>query len=45
LSAVTPQYWMFWIGLILVLLVLVGRDRLLKPWTWFGAGRKKGGAA
>jgi len=44
LSSVTPQYWMFWIGLILVLLVLVGRDRLLKPWTWFGAG-KKGGAA
>ena len=44
LSAVTPQYWMFWIGLILVLLVLVGRDRLLKPWTWFGAGRKGGGA-
>ncbi|MDM0023046.1 branched-chain amino acid ABC transporter permease [Variovorax saccharolyticus] len=37
LSSVTPQYWMFWIGLILVLLVLVGRDRLLKPWTWFGA--------
>ncbi|RZL94442.1 MAG: branched-chain amino acid ABC transporter permease [Variovorax sp.] len=37
LSAVTPQYWMFWIGLILVLLVLVGRDRLFKPWTWFGA--------
>jgi branched-chain amino acid transport system permease protein len=36
LSAVTPQYWMFWVGLILVLLVLVGRDRLLKPWTWFG---------
>ena len=45
LSAVTPQYWMFWIGLILVLLVLVGRERLLKPWTWFGLGRKKGGAA
>jgi branched-chain amino acid transport system permease protein len=42
LSSVTPQYWMFWIGLILVLLVLVGRDRLLKPWTWFGArGRAK----
>jgi branched-chain amino acid transport system permease protein len=37
---------MFWIGLILVLLVLVGRDRLLKPWTWFGlGGKKKGGAA
>jgi branched-chain amino acid transport system permease protein len=41
LSSVTPQYWMFWIGLILVLLVLVGRDRLFKPWTWFGA---RGGA-
>jgi len=41
LSTVTPQYWMFWIGLILVLLVLVGRDRLFKPWTWFGA---RGGA-
>lgn len=47
LSAVTPQYWMFWIGLILVLLVLVGRDRLFKPWTWFGAGatKNKEGAA
>ena len=40
LSAVTPQYWMFWIGLILVLLVRVGRDRLLRPWTWFGARSK-----
>ena len=45
LSAVTPQYWMFWIGLLLVLLVLVGRDRVLKPWTWLGAGKKKGGAS
>ncbi|MDM0113237.1 branched-chain amino acid ABC transporter permease [Variovorax sp. J22R133] len=44
LSAVTPQYWMFWIGLILVLLVLVGRDRLLRPTTWFGA-RKQGAKA
>jgi branched-chain amino acid transport system permease protein len=43
LSAVTPQYWMFWIGLILVLLVLVGRERLLRPQTWFG-GRKAGKA-
>jgi branched-chain amino acid transport system permease protein len=34
LSALTPQYWMFWLGLILVLLMRVGRDRLLKPWTW-----------
>ncbi|MGR4867322.1 branched-chain amino acid ABC transporter permease [Variovorax sp. LARHSF232] len=43
LSAVTPQYWMFWIGLILVLLVLVGRERLLRPWTWLG--RKNGAKA
>jgi branched-chain amino acid transport system permease protein len=34
-SQITPQYWTFWIGLFLVVLVLVGRDRLLKPWTWW----------
>lgn len=34
LSAFTPQYWMFWIGLFLVILVLVGRERL-NPRTWF----------
>jgi branched-chain amino acid transport system permease protein len=28
LSDITPQYWMFWIGLILVLLVVVGRERI-----------------
>lgn len=31
LSSLTPQYWMFWIGLLLVILVLVGRERLLAP--------------
>jgi branched-chain amino acid transport system permease protein len=41
LSAITPQYWMFWLGLFLVVLVVVGRDRLFKPWTWF----KRGSAA
>ncbi|MDN3921443.1 branched-chain amino acid ABC transporter permease [Roseateles violae] len=35
LSAITPQYWTFWIGLILVLLMLVGRERLLRPRQWF----------
>lgn len=35
ISAITPQYWTFWIGLFLVVLVLVGRDKLLRPWTWF----------
>jgi branched-chain amino acid transport system permease protein len=34
----TPQYWTFWIGLFLVVLVLVGRDRLTKPWTWWRKG-------
>jgi branched-chain amino acid transport system permease protein len=33
-SAWTPQYWTFWLGLFLVVLVLVGRQRLLRPWTW-----------
>ena len=28
LSVITPQYWMFWIGLILIVIVLVGRERL-----------------
>jgi len=28
LASVTPQYWQFWIGLVLVILVLVGRERL-----------------
>jgi len=39
LSAITPQYWTFWLGLFLVVLVLVGRDRLLKPWTWLSRRR------
>ena len=35
ISAVTVQYWNFWIGLFLVVLMLVGRERLLRPWTWW----------
>ena len=35
LSAWTPQYWTFWLGLFLLVLVLVGRDRFVRPWTWF----------
>jgi branched-chain amino acid transport system permease protein len=37
ISAATPQYWTFWLGLFLVVLMLVGRDRLLRPWTWWRA--------
>jgi branched-chain amino acid transport system permease protein len=47
LSTVTPQYWTFWLGLflvvlVLVVLVLVGRERLVRPWTWWAraAGSK-----
>jgi len=32
LSSLTPQYWPFWIGLLLVALVLVGRERMTS-WT------------
>jgi branched-chain amino acid transport system permease protein len=28
--------------LFLVVLVLVGRERLIRPWLWFGAQRKEG---
>jgi branched-chain amino acid transport system permease protein len=37
LSGITAQYWTFWIGLFLVVLMLVGRERLFRPWRWFGS--------
>ena len=43
LSAVTPQYWMFWIGLLLIILVQVGRDRIrgwLTPTRLLGASSR-----
>ena len=42
IATITPQYWTFWIGLFLVVLVMVGRDRLIRPWTWFSATRREG---
>jgi len=42
ISAWTPQYWNFWLGLFLVVLVLVGRERLIRPHTWWRRG--SGGA-
>jgi branched-chain amino acid transport system permease protein len=42
IANITPQYWTFWIGLFLVVLVLVGRERLIRPCTWFSASRKEG---
>lgn len=41
ISALTPQYWQFWIGLILVILVLVGRERLRR---WAGLPARDSGA-
>ena len=34
LATWTPQYWQFWIGLILIVLVLVGRERLQRWIMW-----------
>ncbi len=29
LSALTPQYWQFWIGILLMAIVLIGRERIV----------------
>ena len=42
LSVITPQYWMFWIGLVLIIIVLVGRERLTRWQTLLpGSARKR----
>jgi len=33
-STITPQYWQFWIGLVLVVIVLVGRQRMHRGVVW-----------
>ena len=33
-STITPQYWQFWIGLVLVVIVLVGRQRMHRWVLW-----------
>lgn len=33
-SSITPQYWQFWIGLVLVVIVLTGRERLHRWVLW-----------
>ncbi len=46
LSGLTPQYWQFWIGLLLIVLVLAGRGRIgrmarrLLPPRWRAAAGK-----
>jgi branched-chain amino acid transport system permease protein len=36
IANLTPQYWQFWIGLVLVVIVLIGRDRMA---NWIAAVR------
>lgn len=33
-SILTPQYWQFWIGLVLVVIVLIGRERMQAWVLW-----------
>ena len=33
-SSWTPQFWQFWIGLVLVLIVLIGRERMYRGVMW-----------
>ncbi|WP_128254048.1 branched-chain amino acid ABC transporter permease [Falsirhodobacter deserti] len=42
-SAITPQYWMFWMGLVLLVVVLIGRENLnALPRTLLARFRKEG---
>src|SRR3954449_9207699 len=36
-QTITPQYWLFWIGLVLVVIVLVGRERMHRWALWLTA--------
>lgn len=45
LASITPQYWLFWIGLILVVLVLADRDRVVARLAGVWRGRSRGDAA
>jgi branched-chain amino acid transport system permease protein len=39
LANITPQYWQFWLGLMLVVIVLIGRERMTR---WGGPVRALG---
>ena len=42
LASLTPQYWQFWIGLLLVVIVLVGRERMAR---WHDGRARRSSAA
>jgi branched-chain amino acid transport system permease protein len=41
IASITPQYWTFWMGLFLVVLMRVGRERLFRPWLWWRSSSKE----
>jgi branched-chain amino acid transport system permease protein len=45
LSGVTTQYWQFWLGLALVVLMLVGHERLVRPFRVLAARLRLRGEA
>jgi len=45
LSAWTTTYWQFWLGLFLVVLVLVGHERLVRPFRRFAERTRRRGPA
>src|SRR5450432_878708 len=42
LSAITPQYWQFWMGLALVVIVLIGHEPLARPFAALSARLSRG---
>ena len=42
LSGITTQYWQFWLGLVLVVIVLVGHERLARPFHALGRLLRRG---
>jgi branched-chain amino acid transport system permease protein len=44
LKGLTPQYWQFWVGMILVIFVLVGRERMT-GWPRKLMGKVRGGTS
>jgi branched-chain amino acid transport system permease protein len=45
LSNWTTTYWQFWLGLVLVVLVLVGHERLVRPFHALGRALRRGHVA
>jgi branched-chain amino acid transport system permease protein len=43
LSGITTQYWQFWLGLVLVIIVLVGHERLARPFHALGRLLRRAG--